>query len=81
MDKHHLLCKDLFKKETNPEVFMGLKLKLKGLNLVGTIVGTFGKSGKIRVRFDDELPEDQTTLLGVELELLYKYTIWKRYNK
>jgi ribosomal 30S subunit maturation factor RimM len=39
----------------------------------GTILGTFGKSGKLKVRLNTEIPadimEDQTQLLNTEVTL------------
>lgn len=49
MSSTQVLVKDLFKKETSPEVFMNKTVLLKALNIEGKIIGTFGKSGKQKV--------------------------------
>jgi len=51
------LIKDLFSKETNPDIFIGLKVYLSVNNQSGTILGTFGKSGKLKVKMDDPIDE------------------------
>lgn len=44
-----MICKDLLKKETNIEYFNGLKVTLS-TGEKGVIEGTFGQSGKIKIR-------------------------------
>jgi hypothetical protein len=60
VDANNIHVKDLFSKETNPDIFYNLKVYLTLPNIQGTITGTFGKSGKIKVRLDNpcDLPED-----------------------
>ena len=55
-DSQNILIRDLFAKETNPDVFLGLEVTLKETGIKGKILGTFGKSGKLKVRLDKELP-------------------------
>lgn len=57
-DPSNILIKDLFSKETNPDVFIGLKVHLTVPKISGTIQGTFGKSGKLKVRLDSDLPAE-----------------------
>ena len=44
-----VLVKELFKKETDPSVFMNKTILIKALGIEGKIIGTFGKSGKQKV--------------------------------
>lgn len=44
------IVRGLFKKETDPNVYLNLKV-VTGKGEVGTIEGPFGKSGKLRVSF------------------------------
>ncbi len=57
IDPNTVLVKDLFKKETNVQVFLGRKVELRSLSLVGTIDSTFGKSGKVKVTVPHPIPE------------------------
>ena len=46
----------------------------------GKITGTFGKSGKLKVRLDEPLNAsiDQKALLGTEVQLYYKKNMMKK---
>jgi selenocysteine-specific elongation factor len=44
-----VICKSLFKKETNIEIFSNLDVNLSTGD-VGKIEGSFGQSGKIKIR-------------------------------
>lgn len=57
VDAQNLHIKDLFSKETNLNVFVGLRVVLTDTKQTGVIQGTFGKSGKLKVRLDEPLPE------------------------
>ena len=48
-DEYSVVCRGLFKKETNIELFVGLKVKLS-TGEEGVIEGGFGQSGKFKVR-------------------------------
>ena len=48
-DDYTVICKGLFKKETNIDLFVGLKVKLSS-GEDGIIEGSFGQSGKFKVR-------------------------------
>ncbi len=52
-DEYFVVCKGLFKKETNMETFVGLKVKLS-TGEDGVIEGGFGQSGKFKVRIPSE---------------------------
>ena len=79
-DATNILIRDLFHKETNPDVFVGLRVKLAINGQEGSILGTFGKSGKLKVRLETEIPpelmEESKELLGTEVHLMYKKSIW-----
>ena len=54
VDDYSIVCRGLFKKETNMEAFVGLKVNLSSGEL-GTIEGSFGQSGKFKVRIPSKL--------------------------
>lgn len=49
VDAYTVICKNLFKKETKLDVFLGLKVKLS-TGEYGVIEGMFGQSGKTKIR-------------------------------
>ena len=51
-DASNILVMDLFQKETAPEVYLNLVITLTANGICGKIIGSFGKSGKLRVRLD-----------------------------
>lgn len=53
-DEMTLIGKSLFKKETNMDLFVGLKVKLSTGEL-GIIEGSFGQSGKFRIRIPSKI--------------------------
>ena len=79
-DDKNILVSDLFSKETNPNIFIGLKLKVMATDQDGTILGTFGKSGKLKVRLETATPEG-ADILGSEVHLFYKKSIWEDKGK
>lgn len=48
-DDYTVIGKNLFKKETNLQLFVGLKVTLSS-GETGVIEGSFGQSGKIKIR-------------------------------
>ena len=54
----------MFKKETNLELFKGMQVQLS-TGEKGTILGPFGKSGKIKVELIDEIEVE--TLLQLDI--------------
>jgi hypothetical protein len=73
--------RELFNKETSPDIFMNLPVTLSACGgAKGKIIGTFGKSGKLKVRLDESLDEtvDQRALLGTEVLLSYKKNMMKK---
>lgn len=59
IDNYTLLIKDLFKKETNINLFLGKLVIFSGLNFQGKIDSAFGKSGKVRVIVDKDLTQEE----------------------
>ena len=57
-DESNVLIRELFQKETSPDVYMNLQVTLSFNGLTGKIIGSFGKSGKLKVRLDGELPPE-----------------------
>ena len=57
VDISNLHIKDLFSKETSLKVFNGLKVILTETGQSGILDGTFGKSGKIKVKMDEPINE------------------------
>lgn len=49
MDDYSVIGRSLFKKETNIQIFVGLKVKLS-TGEDGIIDGGFGQSGKFKIR-------------------------------
>ena len=54
VNDYEIVCKNMFKKETNIHLFSGLTVKLSTGDL-GTIDGPFGQSGKFKVRLKGKL--------------------------
>ena len=61
-DEYTVIVKSLFKKETNIDLFINKKVTLS-TGEVGTIEGTFGSSGKIRIRLNSGLSESSKKML------------------
>ena len=61
---------------------MGLTITLTLTGQTGKILGTFGKSGKLKVRLETEIPEEKMEeVLGSEVTLKYKKSIWQEKGK
>ena len=71
-DARNLIIRDLFSKETSQEVFINKPVTVKQGDSVipGTIIGTFGKSGKQKVMLKDDYTGADLT--GCEVELRIK---------
>ena len=52
LDNYTILIKDLFKKESNINIFIDKPVILKNTNNFGKIESSFGKSGKVKAHFD-----------------------------
>jgi len=62
-NEYEVIVKDLFKKETNISLFTGLKVELSS-GEKGTIEGSFGQSGKVKVRIPEGLKPESFAALG-----------------
>lgn len=62
------------------KVFNGLKVILKETGQSGIIDGTFGQSGKIKVRMEEPIDEavDLQKLVNSQIELHYTKNMMKR---
>ncbi|GFY67593.1 selenocysteine-specific elongation factor [Trichonephila inaurata madagascariensis] len=60
-----VIVRDLFKKETNIQIFTNLKVVLS-TGEIGVIEGSFGKSGKINVQIPNGLSSDTSAILNVK---------------
>ncbi|KAJ8257885.1 hypothetical protein GJAV_G00190780 [Gymnothorax javanicus] len=63
MDDYTLIGRNLFKKETNMQLFVGLKVRLS-TGEEGVIEGGFGQSGKFKIRVPEGLNEETKQLLS-----------------
>lgn len=68
-----IITSNLFKKETNRQLYMGMKVILMPGNEVGVIESTFGKTSKVKVKFsnpisDNSLKEIESNQAKVVLE-------------
>ncbi|KFM82139.1 Selenocysteine-specific elongation factor, partial [Stegodyphus mimosarum] len=57
VNEYQIIVRDLFKKETNIQIFQNLKVVLSS-GEVGIIEGSFGQKGKVNVRIPDGLFQD-----------------------
>ncbi|XP_030632457.1 selenocysteine-specific elongation factor [Chanos chanos] len=62
-DDYTVIGRNLFKKETNLQLFTGLKVTLSSGEM-GVIEGGFGQSGKIKIRVPEGLKEETKQLLS-----------------
>lgn len=60
---YEVIGKNLFKKETNIQLFMNLKVTLS-TGETGVIEGSFGQSGKVKIRFMESLKEETQAILN-----------------
>ncbi|GFR28634.1 selenocysteine-specific elongation factor [Trichonephila clavata] len=65
VNDYQVIVRDLFKKETNIQIFTNLKVVLSTGEL-GVIEGSFGQSGKINVRIPNGLSSDTIAMLNVK---------------
>ncbi|ESN95480.1 hypothetical protein HELRODRAFT_102529 [Helobdella robusta] len=65
VDECTVICKNLFKKETNLDVFSGLKVRLS-TGEDGYIEGSFGQSGKVKIRIPAGLKDSTSKLLAAK---------------
>ncbi|XP_053325558.1 selenocysteine-specific elongation factor [Spea bombifrons] len=63
-DDYSVIGRSLFKKETNIQLFVGLKVRLS-TGEDGVIEGSFGQSGKFKIRIPNGLKPDTKQILAV----------------
>ncbi|KAG8176428.1 hypothetical protein JTE90_008559 [Oedothorax gibbosus] len=64
-NEYQVIVRDLFKKETNLQIFYNLKVALS-TGEVGVIEGSFGQSGKVNVRIPNGLSQEALSVLSVK---------------
>lgn len=72
-DEWTAICRDMFTKNSNIDRFIGLSVSIGSRS--GRIEGSFGKSGKFRVRCDEPGTD------GTEVELVFKKFLFDKSNK
>jgi len=78
-DRTLVICKDMFKADTDMSLFMGLKVVHESSGTEGVLEGMFGQEGKFKVRFPEELKvktDPKGNIRGDERITLY----FKKYN-
>ena len=84
IDANNVLVSQLFTKESNIQSFIGSKIFLPTIECYGTIKGTFGQSGKIKVQSDKALFEDsnkeeiEKKLIGSQAVLKIKKYLYRK---
>ena len=63
VDEYSLVGKGLFKKETNIQIFLNLKVRLS-TGEIGVIEGSFGQSGKFKIRIPAGLSLETINLIN-----------------
>ena len=63
VNEQEVIVRDLFKKETNIDLFCGLSVNLSS-GEKGTLEGTFGQSGKVKVRVMEGLGKETMARVG-----------------
>lgn len=66
-----LIIKEMFKKETDLSIFLGMSVTVSKLDRKGTIDSTFGKSGKVKVGIETTA-EEQKELKNVEVVMQFR---------
>eukprot|EP00831_Metopus_contortus_P003124 TRINITY_DN11161_c0_g1_i1.p2 TRINITY_DN11161_c0_g1~~TRINITY_DN11161_c0_g1_i1.p2 ORF type:complete len:176 (-),score=39.23 TRINITY_DN11161_c0_g1_i1:130-657(-) len=78
LDGNTLLIKELFKKETNFDIFLGKKVRIAKLGIEGVLDSTFGKSGKVKVVTSSLIPpEKYEELVNSEVEMTIQKRLFK----
>jgi len=72
------VVKGLFKKETDIELFVGMQVVMADSGEVGIVEGSFGKSGKIKVRFRDPVADKRS---GRRLIMYFKRYVFDQEKK
>ena len=75
-DEYTLIVKDMFKKETKFDLFMGKEVFLEEIKIIGKLVSTFGSSGKVKVAFNEPVDKVLGDYVGKKV-----FIINKKYQK
>ncbi|VDM09379.1 unnamed protein product [Wuchereria bancrofti] len=67
-NKRSIICNSLFKKETNIDIYYNMDVYLS-TGEVGRLESAFGKNGKVRISFLEDLPESTRTACNNGLEI------------
>lgn len=65
VNDYELVCKNMFKKETNIHLFSGL-IVILSTGEKAVIDGPFGQSGKFKIRLKDSLSEEAKSVLSIK---------------
>ncbi|KAK3245444.1 hypothetical protein CYMTET_44986 [Cymbomonas tetramitiformis] len=79
-DEYTAIGKGLFKKETDISLFNGMKVRTDD-GAVGTIDGSFGKSGKYKINFPDGVPENAATAGHNRISMQFKRYMFDKSKK
>jgi len=63
-DPSLLICKEMFKADTDMTLFTGMKIVHENSGEEGVIEGTYGQEGKFKLRFKNALPNINTDVKG-----------------
>lgn len=78
VDKHTVIIKDLFRKETNIQQFVNKEVVIERTGVSGRIIGGFGNSGKVKAYFEENILSvggeeiDEVKLMDEKVVMSYK---------
>ncbi|KAM3721355.1 Selenocysteine-specific elongation factor [Dirofilaria immitis] len=67
-NERSVICNSLFKKEANIDIYRNMNVYLS-TGEIGRLESSFGKNGKVRVSFSEDLPESTTSACKNGLEI------------
>lgn len=74
----------MFSKKTDLSKFFGEKLYIEGETFIGELFASFGKSGKIRVKFKENLSSMGEKLKGkkvfIKIKRIHKLKHWNGFS-
>lgn len=80
VDSRNIIGRNLFSKETPVTPFVNMKIAITETGQVGRITGAFGKSGKFKARFDEDL-ENPDDLKGKALHMTFNKLLFDSTHK
>ena len=72
-NQYEVIGKNMFKKETNIQLFIGLRVELS-TGEVGVIVGSFGQSGKVKIRIPGWYIQNSNTFFHLVYSMMLRLT-------